>query len=150
MSLPNDLASFWEKIIALIARSVNRSKTAEIGVNFFRFFGGNRRKFDGLVEKRWIVRLEREIPRYEEAKEEREEAAMEAKGEEEEEEESKRWADEEEARRREWSVRGEEVDKTSMIVVARREKSPVMFSDLCQNDEKLFVLQEIEKKEAKG
>lgn len=99
MSLPNDLASFWEKIIALIARSVNRSKTAEIGVNFFRFFGGNRRKFVGLVEKRWIVRLEREIPRYEEAKEEREEAAIEATCEEE--EESKRWAEEEEARRRE-------------------------------------------------
>lgn len=99
ISFPSDFASFWEKIIALIARSVNRSKTAEIGVNFFRFFGGNRLKFDGLVEKRWIVRLEREIPKYEEAKEEREEAAKEVTGEEEE-EESKRW-EEEERRRRE-------------------------------------------------
>lgn len=120
MSFPNDLASFWEKIIALIARSVNRSKTAEIGVNFFRFLPGNRLKFPGVVEKRWIVRLEREIPRYEEAKEESEEAAMEVTGEE----------DEEERRRREWSVNGEEVVKTSMIVVVvvgEKIISPVIF-----------------------
>lgn len=60
-----------------MARSVNRSKTAEIGVNFLRFRWGNRRKLVGVVEKRWIVLLEREIPRYEEEKEEREEAAKE-------------------------------------------------------------------------
>lgn len=75
---------------------MNRSKTAEIGVNFFRFLPGNRLKFAGVVEKRWIVRLEREVPRYEEAKEESEEAAMEVTGEEEEEEEEV-----EERRRRE-------------------------------------------------
>lgn len=43
------------------------------------------------MEKRWIVRLEREIPRYEEANEESEEAAMEVTCEEEEEAERSRW-----------------------------------------------------------
>ena len=77
---------------------MNRSNTAEIGVNFFRFFGGNRWKFVAVVEKRWILQLERETPRYDEAKEESEEAAKEATCEEE--EESIRF-EEEEARRRE-------------------------------------------------
>lgn len=63
MSFPNDLASFWEKIMALMARSVNRSKTAEIGVSLFRFLRGSRREFVGVVERRWLRLVEREIPR---------------------------------------------------------------------------------------
>ena len=49
--------------MALMARSVNRSKTAEIGVSLFRFLRGSRREFVGVVERRWLRLVEREIPR---------------------------------------------------------------------------------------